>query len=72
MKTEAIIKNLEELPVGLSPEDVGRILGISRAGAYNLVNSKGFPVLRVGKRLVILKDSFIRWIEENNGSQIKA
>ena len=71
MKTEAIIKNLEELPIGLSPEDIGKILGISRASAYNLVNSEGFPVLRIGKRLVILKESFLRWVEENNGSQLR-
>jgi Prophage CP4-57 regulatory protein (AlpA). len=32
----------------LSVPDVATVLGISRAGAYELVKSQGFPVLHIG------------------------
>jgi excisionase family DNA binding protein len=47
----------------LKVEEVGEILGISRASAYNLARSKGFPSLRVGKRLIVPREAFFRWME---------
>jgi predicted DNA-binding transcriptional regulator AlpA len=56
------VKDLSELPVSLKVEDLGRILGISRASAYSLARSKGFPAVRIGeKRVVIPRDRFIAW-----------
>jgi len=60
-------KNDSELPIGMKAEDVAAYLGISRAYAYNLVNSKGFPTLHVGKRMVIPKEKFLKWVNENTG-----
>ena len=37
-----------DLPLMLSVLDVASVLGISRAGAYELVRSDGFPSLRIG------------------------
>ena len=55
--------NYDQLPLALSADEVARVLGISRAGAYTLMHSKGFPVLQVGKRLVVPKDKLLSWIE---------
>ncbi len=57
----------EELPVTLTADMVARVLGISRAGAYELMHTRGFPTLRIGKRLVVAKDQFIKWINTNSG-----
>ena len=35
--------SLEQLPLALSADDVAQVLGISRANAYTLMHSKGFP-----------------------------
>ena len=35
--------SLEQLPLALSAEDVAQVLGISRANAYELMHSEGFP-----------------------------
>ena len=35
----------DQLPLALSAEDVSQVLGISRANAYALMHSKGFPTL---------------------------
>lgn len=55
---------LEQLPLALSAEDVAQVLGISRANAYALMHSKGFPTLKIGKRLTVPKDKLIAWIEK--------
>ena len=38
------------------------VLGISRAGTYELVKSDGFPVLKIGSEIVVPKEKFINWI----------
>lgn len=59
-----IYTNYDQLPLTLCAEEVAQVLGISRAGAYSLMNSKGFPVLKVGKRLVVPKDKLLAWMEK--------
>ena len=61
---ESKFKNYMDLPLMLSVLEVGEVLGISRAGAYELVRSKGFPKVKIGNRIVVPKDRFIQWIEE--------
>ena len=57
-------KNYEELPLTLTAPEVGQVLGISRASAYELVRSKGFPSIRIGTRIIVPKDKLIAWINE--------
>ena len=46
-------------------EDIAAVLGISRAGAYTLMRSKGFPTIYVGKRrMIVMRDKFISWLDE--------
>lgn len=60
---EVKYKSYDELPLTLSVPEVAAVLGISRAGAYELARSKGFPSLSIGSRIVVPKDKFIVWIE---------
>ena len=43
---ECTYKNYDELPLMLNVVQVAAVLGISRAGAYELVHSEGFPALK--------------------------
>ena len=43
---------------------VSKLLGISPSSSYELMHEKGFPVLRVGNRLVVPKEKFRQWVEE--------
>ena len=61
---ESKFKNYDDLPLTLTAQEVGETLGISKAAAYELVRSKGFPHLRVGTRILVPKDKFIQWIDE--------
>lgn len=65
------IRNSDERLITLSVEDVANVLGVSRATAYNLANSKGFPILRIGKRMVVPKAAFIKWIEKNTNNELQ-
>ena len=55
--------SLDQLPLALSADDVAQVLGISRANAYELMHSEGFPTLKIGKRMTVPKDKLIEWIQ---------
>ena len=57
--------NYNDLPLMLSVPNVASVLGIYRAGAYELVRSDGFPSLRIGSRIIVPKERFIEWINAN-------
>lgn len=59
---EVKYKTYDELPLMLSVPEVAAVLGISRAGAYELARSRDFPSLTIGTRIVVPKDRFIDWI----------
>lgn len=43
-------------------------LGISRAKAYQLCHTEGFPVMRIGKKILIPARRFELWVDSCNGS----
>ena len=61
--------NLDQLPLALNADQLGIALGISRAKAYELMHSKGFPTLVIGKRMVVPKDKLIRWIDQQTAQK---
>ena len=60
-------KTYDDLPLMLSVPDVAKILGISRAGAYELAHSKEFPSMTIGSRIIVPWDKFLLWIEKQCG-----
>ena len=38
---------------------------MSSSSCYELMHTPGFPVLRVGSRMVVPKEKFIQWVEQN-------
>ena len=56
--------SFSQLPLMLSADEVASVLGISRANAYNVMRSDGFPTLRIGKRMTVPRDRLIAWIDE--------
>ena len=57
-------KTYDDLPLMLSVADVAKVLGISRAGAYELAHSREFPSMKIGSRIIVPKDKFLLWIEK--------
>ena len=57
-----IYKTWDQLPLTLNAEQVAQYLQISRAGAYALFHTQGFPCLKIGKRMLVPRDAFLEWL----------
>ena len=64
---ESIYKNYDELPLFLNAVTVAKVLGIAPSSSYELMHEKDFPALRIGNRVVVPKEAFIRWVEQHTG-----
>ena len=64
---ETTYKSYDELPLFLNAETVAKVLGVSASSGYELMREPGFPVMRVGNRIVIPKERFIQWVNERSG-----
>ena len=71
MKT-SVCKSYDDLLLFLNASLVSQVLGVSISTAYELLNEPGFPVLRVGSRMVVLKEKFIQWVEQNTAGGKRA
>ena len=58
-------KDYSELPLFLNAKMVAKVLGISPSSGYELMHNSGFPVLKIGNRMVVPKEKFIQWVEKN-------
>ena len=63
--TESKYKNYGELPLFLNAKMIGAVLGISPASSYELLHQENFPTLKIGNRMVVPKEKFIAWVEQN-------
>ena len=62
---ESVYKTYDDLPLFLNANLVAQVLGLSPSSGYELMHEPGFPVLRVGSRMVVPKEQFIRWVTEH-------
>lgn len=46
----------------ITVSELTKILKISRSKAYKLVNSPGFPAIRIDKNIRIRKSDFNKWL----------
>jgi len=61
---------LEDYPPVLQARHIKEILGISEAKAYEVLNSRRCPTIRMGKRMVVIRDSFIKYLFANEGDDL--
>ena len=66
---QAEFKSYDELPLFLNAKTVAQVLGISLAGTYELLHREDFPVVKIGSRLVVPKEEFFAWVEEQAGGR---
>lgn len=67
---ESNYKSYDELPLFLNANIVSKVLSISSSSGYELMHTDGFSVLKIGSRLVVPKDKFREWVEQNIGGSI--
>ena len=67
------MSDYDKYPACLTAQHIREILGISKNNVYDLMRTPGFPSIRIypaGKRIVIPKDQFIRWVEKESAKQL--
>ena len=55
--------SIDQLPCNMNAEQTAAFLGVSRAKAYMLMHSEGFPLIRIGKRMIVPRDKFLEWVD---------
>ena len=68
---ESSYKSYDDLPLFLNAETVAKVLGVSISSAYELMHEPGFPVLKVGSRMVVPKEKFITWVSAQTGGGVQ-
>ena len=64
---ESNYKSYDELPLFLNATTVVKVLGVAPSSSYELMHEKDFPALRIGNRIVVPKEAFIRWVGQHTG-----
>ena len=59
-------KSYEDLPLFLNVNDLSKAIGIAPSSCYELMHEKDFPSIRIGKRLVVQREKFIEWVDEQS------
>ncbi len=67
---ESEYRSYDDLPLFLNSATVAKMLGVSPSSGYELMHEPGFPVLRVGNRMVVAKEKLIQWVAEHTGGAI--
>lgn len=52
----------------MTVKEFSEMYGFGLNYAYQLVNTKGFPMIRTGRKINILVDKVDLWLEENIGN----
>ena len=52
----------------LSVPEVAELLGISRNHAYAMARAHAYPVISLGRKLVVPKARFMAWLESDSGN----
>ena len=58
------ITTLDTLPAILTATHISMVMGLSKPLVYNLMNRDDFPSIKIGKRLIVPKNSFETWLAE--------
>ncbi len=58
------IESFDELPQMFSVAQLSQVLSISRTAAYDLAKEDGFPSVKVGGRVLIHREKFLKWLEK--------
>ena len=58
-------QSYDDLPLFLNARTVAKVPGVSLSSRYGLMHQPGFPVLRVGSRMVVPKEQFLQWVADH-------
>lgn len=51
-------------------EDIQKIFRIGRSKAYQLLSMRGFPAIRLNRKVYVPKEKLEEWVGKNAGKQL--
>ena len=61
-------KNIEDYPMILTAVHLSEILMVSKPTAYELMEQKSFPLIKLGRSKRVLRDEFFNWLTQQQVS----
>ena len=57
----------------LTVDEAAKYIGVSRPKMYEMTRAPGFPAIHIGRRILINRQSLLRWLEggDNNGKKTR-
>lgn len=65
-----ISEKLEVDIILYTKEDIQQIFKLGRDKTYQLMNSRGFPTIKIGRTSYVPKDKLEKWINGNVGKNV--
>ncbi len=62
--------NFDDMPDIMSVEDLKKLFGIGINKAYEITRYKGFPALKIGRKIIIPKKQLEQWLENQTIMQL--
>jgi len=54
----------------LTVKDIQAAFKCGKNQAYEIIHAKGFPSIRIGRRLYVREQAFTAWLEKNQGKVV--
>ncbi|MEH7442764.1 helix-turn-helix domain-containing protein [Bacillus sp. JJ1122] len=58
------MRDREDYPIVLKVDDIQEILHIGRRKAYEVMNTKDFPGIKMGRLRRVSRESFFLWLDK--------
>lgn len=58
------MKTALDYPLILTAEHIAEIMGVSKRIAYEIMEYKGFPLIRLGRLKRVNREAFFKWVEK--------
>ena len=69
MSNQPAYREIQDLPLVMTPEDIAKVLQISRNTAYEVVHRVDFPVFKIGKQYRVNREHFIEWTKKLSAAE---
>jgi excisionase family DNA binding protein len=57
-----------DLPNVLKASDISKFLNISSRFAYEIMERSDFPIIRIGRSKRVMREDFLKWLEQQKVS----
>ncbi len=62
-----MVYDRDEIPFIMTVPELAKVMRINVTKAYQLVKIDGFPYIRMGKKILVPKEAFLRWQSNIDG-----